>query len=263
MSFFTEDDIFEYILNHIHIYQYDKLKQVSKKFNSLFNINRKEFSDFINVINSSGCDMSFLMKFIEERIIHKYRLCNIEDIKYTSLYHYMHCDHTHILSKSYKRCFNQAIITKNMVYIESLIGLIYCSEYSKRRHKAVIAIFDNMSKRIVSKPIDNETSRLFILSLIFFCCHILNVIKTDLRKSVRYKNYNTHICLYVSILAKALHIYSDSNNCKAIRFIWFSANENLDNYKDTLTTKDKYAKIFPPYYLKYVIDMIDKLYIKV
>jgi hypothetical protein len=260
MSFFAEDDIFEYILNHIHIYQYDKLKQVSTKFNRQFNINRKEFSDVVNAINSIGCDMRFLMKFMEERIIHKYRLCNIEAIKYTSLYHYMHCDHTHKLSKSYKRCFNQAIITKNMIYMESLIGLIYCSEYSKRRHKVVIAIFDNMSKHIVSKPINNETSKNFIFNLIIVCCDILNVIKTDLRKSIRYKKYNINICLYVSILAKALHIYLDSNNCKGI---WLSANENLDNYKDTLTTKDNYAKIFPPYYLKYVIDMIDKLYITV
>jgi len=260
MSFFAEDDIFEYILNHIHIYQYDKLKQVSTKFNRKFNINRKEFSDVVNAINSIGCDMRFLMKFMEERIIHKYRLCNIEAIKYTSLYYYMHCDHTHKLSKSYKRCFNQAIITKNMIYMESLIGLIYSSEYSKRRHKVVIAIFDNMYKHILSNPINNEIFKKFIYKLIIVCCEIMKIIKNDLRKSIRYTTYNVNICLYVSILAKATHIYSDSDDCKAV---WFSSNENLDNYKDVLTTNDKYAKIFPPYYLKYVINMIDKLYIKV
>jgi hypothetical protein len=144
--------------------------------------------------------------------------------------------------------------------MESLIGLIYSSEYSKRRHKVMIAIFDNMYKHILSKPINNEISKKFIYKLIIVCCEIMKIIKNDLRKSIRYTNYNVNICLYVSILAKATHIYSDSDDCKAV---WFSSNENLDNYKDTLTTKDKYAKIFPPYYLKYVIDMIDKVYITV
>ena len=56
-------DIFEYIISHIYIKDYDKLKKVSVNFKSIFNINYKNYRELICI---KGCNIKTIMSIIEK-----------------------------------------------------------------------------------------------------------------------------------------------------------------------------------------------------
>jgi hypothetical protein len=261
MSLICNDDIFDYITNHIHIEDYNKLKSVSIRFKSVFNINNKNYSELIPI---KGCCNKTIMNIIEKRIFNKYYLTK-SNINKSLLHHYWYRTKQCYMSN----IFNNLIASNCCVYIECLIALLYNSEYTK--HRNIIEIFNNILNNIVLYPINNKEKQTNILRLIKACFIILDFQKMRERrgdkKTARYSVYNINICVYISILVKAIHTSINTYttlNQSGINRVFIIANEKLEYYKNTINDNPKYKKIFPIYYLKYIKEeIIDKSYIDV
>jgi len=71
MNIIYYDDIFEYIISHIYISDYDNLKKVSVNFRRIFDINSKDYKDLICI---QGCDIKTIMNIVKKRAFNKYNL---------------------------------------------------------------------------------------------------------------------------------------------------------------------------------------------
>ena len=248
-----DDDVLEYITSHICFYDYDKLKRVSVKFNTIFNLKYKKYAEIMNI---KGCDIMNIMNVIETRVFNKYHPNKLKSINKPLLYHCWYKNQYPIISKYFIR-----IIKLNCgECVEYLIALLYNSEYSN--HRNIVKIFDNISKNIALCPLNNV-----INAVIMVCCKILEICSNMSYKftsTYKYRVYNTNICIYISVLIKALHNSIISNNRLNIEChkAYFSiANLKLDEYKYSIQTDKKFSKIFPKYYLKRILDIIEDSYI--
>jgi len=138
--------------------------------------------------------------------------------------------------------------------------LLYNSQYMK--HRNVIEIFRKIAKHIALYPIDNVSLQNNIFDVITLCCKILDLQskRQGIYKSTyKYVVYNTNIFIYISILLKALHNSSITYNELPSRFntLLFS----LDEFKNIIMTDPRYPKIFPKYYLKAILEIIEDSYI--
>jgi hypothetical protein len=250
---FTHDDIFEYITNHVSFYDYYKLKGVSLKFNRIFNIKSKKYAEIMNI---KDCNIMNIMNVIETRVFNKYHPNKFKSINKTLLYHCWYKNQYPTISKYFTR-----IITLNCgECVEYLIALLYNSEYSN--HRNIVKIFDNIDKNIAICPLNNV-----INAVIMVCCKILEIRNNTsykFKSTYKYRVYNTNICIYISMLIKALHNSIISNNILNIERYnsYFSiANMKLNQYKYTIQTDKIFIKIFPKYYLKRILDIIEDSYI--
>ena len=261
MNMIYNIDIFEYITSHINISDYDKLKKVSVNFKSIFDINSKDYKDLICI---KGCDIKTIMSIIEKRAVNKYPLSKSRIINKSLLHYYwFYSDYDY---DSITKYFDKVIMSDCGIYIEYLIALLYNCEYSK--HKNIIDIFDNVSKNLALFPINTVEMQVNIFRLIKSCCLILNLQNKRERTSIytnRYTNryiiYNTNIGIYITILVKA--IQTDINTRGTLirpgfKKLFLVANEKKEYYKNCINDNPRFSKIFPKYYLKYIIDIIEK-----
>ena len=248
------DDIFEYVANHmsnVHIIEYNKLKAVSVKFNMLFTENYKKYAkpEDINKYYNNRISV------IKSDILDKYGFNKCKDIDNT-----LDCDWYHNRYHSISHHINSIIMNKCGICIEYLIALLYNSQYMK--HRNVIEIFRKIAKHIAIYPIDNVSLQNNIFDVITLCCKILDLQskRQGIYKSTyKYVVYNTNIFIYISILLKALHNSSITYNELPSRFntLLFS----LDEFKNIIMTNPRYPKIFPKYYLKAILEIIEDSYI--
>ena len=261
MNIIYNIDIFEYITRHIYITDYDKLKNVSVNFKSIFDINAKDYKDLICI---KGCNSKTIMSIIEKRGLIKYPLTKSCVINKSLLHYYwFYSDYDY---DSITKYFDKVISSNCGIYIEYLMALLYNCEYSK--HKNVIDIFDNVYNNLVSFPINTVEMQVNIIRLIKSCCLILNLqnkrertfIYTN-RYTKRYIIYNTNIGIYITILVKA--IQTNINTCETLirpgfKKLFLVANDKKEYYKNNINDNPRFSKIFPKYYLKYIIDIIEK-----
>ena len=253
MNIICNIDIFEYITSHINIIDYDKLKKVSVNFKSIFDINSKDYKDLIYI---KGCDIKTIMSIIEKRAVTKYPLSKSRIINKSLLHYYWF--YSNYDYDSITKYFDKVIMSDCGIYIEYLMALLYNCEYSK--HKNIIDIFDNVSKNLVLFPIITTKMKINIIRLIKSCCIILNLQNKRENRSKytnRYIIYNTNICIYITILIKAIqiNIYSyETIIGPSLENLFLVANEKQEYYKNNINDNPRFSKIFPKYYLKYIIE---------
>ena len=247
-------DIFEYITNHICFYDYDKLKMVSVKFNDIFNLNSKNYYEMMRI---KGCN---IINVIESRVMNKYRPgipSKRKIIDKSLLYDYWYYNQYPAISK----CFTRMVELKCGICVEHLIGLLYNSEYMN--HRNVVNIFESVSKHIGQYPLNA-----IIGDFIKVCCKILYIrcnYDYKFKSSHKHIVYKTNIIIYVYVLVKAFHISTIANNdldYSKFNRLFSIANNKLDEYKYCLKTDPIFPKIFPKYYLKCIINLIDDSYIQ-
>lgn len=246
-------DIFEYIISHIYINDYDKLKKVSVIFKSIFNINSKNYRELICI---KGCNIKTIMSIIEKRALNKYPLSKSCVINKSLLHYYwFYSDYDY---DSITRYYDKVIMDDCGIYIEYLMALLYNCEYSK--HKNIIDIFDNVSKNLVLFPIITTKMKINIIRLIKSCCIILNLQNKRENRSKytnRYIIYNTNICIYITLLIKAIQIniyVYETIIGPSLENLFLVANEKQEYYKNNINDNPRFSKIFPKYYLKYIIE---------
>ena len=99
-------DIFEYITNHICFYDYDKLKMVSVKFNYIFNLNSKNYSEMMRI---KGCN---IINVIELRVMNKYHTgihSKRKIIDKSLLYDYWYYNQYPAISKCFTKIFSLSV----------------------------------------------------------------------------------------------------------------------------------------------------------
>lgn len=274
-TFFASDDILEYISSRVRFYDYHKLKEVSQKFNRIFNINSKKYSIkyyesmIIEVLPQDILDnietrILNKYKFNECRLISRFLLRDLKMYKYRSPppgeeYCYVSIH------------YNLIITLKCGKFVEYLIELLYNSEYN--RHRNIVGLFDKISNNITSNSIKNYSTQDGICEVIKVCYKIRTIIqKYDYKfsKSYKYKIYNMNINTYIIMLNKALYnsksINSELNreNIKSL-----VKPDSVYNYKNHILTILNEKAVnntgdvlkIPNYYIKCILNIVENSYI--
>jgi hypothetical protein len=274
-TFFASDDILEYISSRVRFYDYHKLKEVSQKFNRIFNINSKKYS--IKYYESMIIEVlpQDILDNIETRILNKYQfnecrlisrflLRDLEMYKYRSPppgeeYCYVSIH------------YNLIITLKCGKFVEYLIELLYNSEYN--RHRNIVGLFDKISNNITSNSIKNYSTQDGISEVIKLCYKIRTILSRfnyKFSKSYKYKIYNMNINTYIIMLNKALYnsksINSELNreNIKSL-----VKPDSVYNYKNHILTILKEKAVnntgdvlkIPKYYIKCILNIVENSYI--
>jgi hypothetical protein len=130
-------------------------------------------------------------------------------------------------------------------------------------HRNVVNIFESVSKHIGQYPLNT-----IIGDFIKVCCKILHIRGNyDYKFKSTYKHivYKTNVIIYVSVLVKSFHTSTIANNdldYSKFNRLFSIANNKLDEYKYCLKTDPIFPKIFPKYYLKCILNLIDDCYIE-
>jgi len=267
------DDIFEYITTHISIYDYDKLRKVSVKFNRVFNLN---FKDSSQIIQSIGNDK--IIKFIEGKVINNYKSSIIKSkvANRYLLFEYWHEECWVSLSyeleyakvtEHFMRIINLnngIYIKSGMMYIEYLIALLHNSE--SMDYKNIVNILECVYNHAEICPLKGVTD------IKRACTHMYNIrIKYGNRINCRFKKsyknmlYKINLNAYVVIIAKSYYTYKTVNyKSKPPKFneLWLvEINNIIDTYKDILKTNTQISNVFPKYYIKFVLKILDDCYV--
>lgn len=252
----TNNDIFEYITNHIHIDSYDKLRCVSVGFNTVFNLKLKKYAEIINI---KGCNKRMILSFIEFDAIRKYKSKKYKIIDKSRLYKYWYYDKYHLISKLY----NRIIELNHGKFIEYLIALLYNSEYTNYRN--LINIFDNID-RYVSKIHASNVDNVDILWCIICICSVITSINSNLKNydnrdkyklSYKYGMYKLNIGVYHSIILTRLHKFTIANSENERPFHRFNTekrNKKLGEYIEIIQSD----KRCPKYYSKRILELLNK-----
>jgi hypothetical protein len=274
-TFFASDDILEYISSRVSFYDYHKLKEVSQKFNRIFNINSKKYS--IKYYESMIIEVlpQDILDNIETRILNKYqfnecRLISRFLLRDLEMYKYRspppgeeYCN----VSIHY----NLIITLKCGKFVEYLIELLYNSEYN--RHRNIVELFNKISNNITTNSIKNYSTQDGIYEVIKVCYKIRTILSRfnyKFSKSYKYKIYNMNINTYIIMLNKTLYnsksINSELNreNIKSL-----VKPDSVYNYKNHILTilKEKAenntgdVRKIPKYYIKCILNIVENSYI--
>jgi len=260
MNIFSSNDIFDYIIDNIHmlnfhVLDYKKLKNVSVSFNKKFNpqllfIETKKYNELMSI---GGITYKHILNIIEKNILDKYDL-NKKKFILDRIIHNSKL-HLHLLIINSKLC----------IYIEYFIEILYICSYKK--HRNAMTILDNISqKNSIFKYSDIND----ILNIVAIYLDLFNYIKR-MAPSNRLKNwsvYSVNISIVVFILIKGIYniIKNSSNNDSPNNFklnkLFILQNQKLNEYKeDFVNENSSLHKTYPKYYLKYVMNLFNELYI--
>jgi len=259
MNVFSNNDIFDYIIDnihslHFHVLDYKKLRKVSVNFSKKFNIRQLfiETKKYDELMRIDGFTYKHILDIIEKDILCRYNLKKKKSIILNILQHSKVNLHIRIIN------------SKSCIYIEYFLELLYNSSYKK--HRNVIKILNNIKNDFIHECsiIDN------ILNIIGICLDMFNYIKY-MNGNLQYK---LNISMVVFIILKVANTffksryidYTSNKSYITLSKLFILQNQKLKEYKEDLTDEDlrinkKLKKTFPKYYLKYVVNLIDDLYI--
>jgi hypothetical protein len=258
MDLFLHNDIFEYLIFHINIRDYDKLKKVSKKFNSEFNlkylIDEKIYNKLICI---RGCTQYNILNIIERYILDKYNLKKNKNILKS------------ILRYGDLNLINLSIRSRFPIVVEYLVEIIYNTSYKK--HKEVLKILNNVycNSNADIILIDNKDYG-DLSTFIKICFNIFRYFDTFCNtSSILYKlNVSIYVFILVKRMSNSLNFdcENDSEKNKMNKYstdnLFKLHNHKLDEYIEYINNPN-YNKAFPKYYSKYIINFINNLYISI
>jgi len=241
-SFISNDDIFEYLIPFIDIKEYDKLKKVSRKFNNIFNLSYLIYNKIYHkLICIRGCTQANILNIMERFILTKYNFKKSKHIV------------NDILKSSNTTFVNSIIHSKFSTIIENLMDLIY--NISHKKYKNLLKILNSIYANGYTGCSNNFS---IICKALKVCFNIIN--NFDQYHVNRSKLYRLNISMFIYITIKALDIEAVSKAIEeqSLNIIFKMQNNKLDEYKEMVNRENK---IFPKYYKRSILELIDKLYI--
>jgi len=254
MTLFLYNDIFEYLMLHIDISEYDKLKNVSKEFNKLFNLRYLIHNKIYNkLIYIQGCTPHKILNIMEKFILDKYKLRKKNSIVRS------------ILEYGDLMLIDITIRSEFPIVIEYLIELIYNT--SCKKHRNILKILNNIYCNIDTDIIlNNDKDYNDISTYIKVCFNICKYFdKYCYKTSLLYRlNISIYVFMLIKRMSNSLDIESERNlKSKCITDNLFKLqNLKLDEYTEFINDH-KICKYFPKYYSKFIINIINNLYISI
>ena len=254
MTLFLHNDIFEYLLLHIDICQYDKLKNVSNEFNKVFNLRYLIHNKIYNkLIYIRGCTQYKILNIMEKIILDKYKLKKNKSIVRS------------ILKYGDLTLIDVTIRSGFPIVIEYLIELIYNT--SCKKHRDVLKVLNNIySNSNTDIILNNNKDYSDISTFIKVCFNIFRDFdKYCNNTSILYKlNISVYVFMLVKIMSNSLDIDSERNvkNKCTTDNLFKLQNQKLDEYIEFINNP-YYSKSFPKYYSKSIINIINNLYISI
>ncbi len=255
-SLFENDDIFECVIPNIDINEYDKLKKVSKIFNNIFNlsylINNKIYHKLMCI---NGCTQNDIMNIMEKYILSKYNFKKNKSI----LYDIKYCNATLI---------NSVMHSTYSTVIENIIDLIYNTSHKKYRNilKTLNSIYSHCDIIVY-----NNNDFVIIANSLKLCFNLFdNFDEYSLNTAVIYRlNISMYIFIMIKLLCNSINTYiadavatvaAVDGKKDSLKLLFRMQNSKLDEYKE-LIYNTQYTKVFPKYYKRSILELIDKLYI--
>lgn len=240
-------DLFEYLILHIDINEYNKLKKVCRIFNNVFDLGYLIDNSLYNkLIHIKGCTEKNILNIIERTILSEYNFRKNKNII------------KKLLKYSNSTILNVCICSHFNIVIQYLIEIIYNTSYKK--YKNLINIFDKINYCINTNIILTDDKDYYEIStFIKFCFNIINIYDNySNNTSIIYK---LNIGIYIFMLIKKINnsLEFDENKSKLNEIIILQ-NQKINEYKDLLSYQ-YYYKLIPNYYSNYIINLLNNLYI--
>jgi hypothetical protein len=253
VNFFENNDIFEYTIPYIDINEYDKLKKVSSRFNNIFNlsylINNKIYHKLMCI---NGCTQNNIMNIMEKNILSKYNFKKNKSI----LYDIKYCNATLI---------NSVVHSTYSTIIENIIDLIYNTSHKNYRNllKILKSVYGDSYITVY-----NNNDCVIITNSLKLCFNLFdNFDKYSLNTAVLYRlNISMYIFIMIKLLCNSINthiadaITAIEGKKDSLKLLFMMQNSKLDEYKE-LIYNTQYTKVFPKYYKRSILELIDKLYI--
>jgi hypothetical protein len=240
------DDIIYYLKGHIYINDYDKMKNVSVKYRDLFDLNPILYNKYYDILLTiRGVSIEHIFDIIDLNIRNKYKLKRNKTIKKKLL--------------KYSSLLEICINNKHIFVIEYLIDIIYNTSKKK---------FDNIISTINHLYNNDE---LYYGDITKFCSS-LTIIIQYFKNDIIYNNQNLELLFQLNIAILLLIIVKKFSFCneiienhnKCCIDLFKTQNMKITEYLDIIQ-QGMYGdeKYFKKYYINYIINILQQLYIDV
>ena len=244
-----DDDILDYLKNHLDIKEYGKMTRVSVKHRKIFNLYPLLYSkSYDRLLYIKGTSVEMIIKIIDGNIRKKYgykknkRFIN-RLMKYEGL-------------------IRIAIYNNSYFIIEYLLDILYNT--SKRKCENI--------KNTMSHLYDNEN--LYYKNLDMFCSTLTIITKYFTYDTDYYYNgclellYKLNISILLFIIVKKFsissHIAANASQSSVIN-LFAMQNKKVGEYLENMTDETLYSnkKYFRTYYINFVVYLMNTLYIDI
>jgi hypothetical protein len=244
-----DDDILDYLKNHLDIKEYGKMTRVSVKHHNIFNLYPLLYSKSYDILlYIKGTSVEMILKIIDGNIRKKYgykknkRFIN-RLMKYEGL-------------------IRIAIYNNSYFIIEYLLDILYNT--SKRKCENI--------KNTMSHLYDNEN--LYYKNLDMFCSTLTIITKYFTYDTDYYYNgclellYKLNISILLFIIVKKFsissHIAANASQSSVIN-LFAMQNKKVGEYLENMTDETLYSnkKYFRTYYINFVVYLMNTLYIDI
>jgi hypothetical protein len=244
-----DDDILDYLKNHLDIKDYGKMTRVSVKHRKLFDLYQLLYSKcYDKLLYIKGTSVEMILNIIDGNIREKY------GFKKNKWF-------INRLMK-YERLIEIAINNNSYFILEYLLDILYNT--SKRKCENI--------KNTMSNLYDNEN--LYYRNLDMFCSTLTIITKYFTNDTDYYYNgclelfYKLNISILLFIIVKKFssssHITANASQSSVIN-LFAMQNKKVSEYLENINDERLYSnkKYFKKYYINYIIYLMNTLYIDI
>jgi hypothetical protein len=244
-----DDDILDYLKNHLDIKDYGKMTRVSVKHRKLFDLYQLIYSKcYDKLLYIKGTSVEMILNIIDGNIREKYGFKKNKRF-------------INRLMK-YERLIEIAINNNSYFILEYLLDILYNT--SKRKCENI--------KNTMSNLYDNEN--LYYRNLDMFCSTLTIITKYFTNDTDYYYNgclelfYKLNISILLFIIVKKFsissHITANASQSSVIN-LFAMQNKKVSEYLENINDERLYSnkKYFKKYYINYIIYLMNTLYIDI
>jgi hypothetical protein len=244
-----DDDILDYLKNHLDIKDYGKMTRVSVKHRKLFDLYQLLYSKcYDKLLYIKGTSVEMILNIIDGNIREKYGFKKNKRF-------------INRLMK-YERLIEIAINNNSYFIVEYLLDILYNT--SKRKCENI--------KNTMGNLYDNEN--LYYRNLDMFCSTLTIITKYFTNDTDYYYNgclelfYKLNISILLFIIVKKFsissHITANASQSSVIN-LFAMQNKKVSEYLENINDERLYSnkKYFKKYYINYIIYLMNTLYIDI
>jgi len=243
------DDILDYLKNHIDFWEYEKMKKVSIKYRKLFDLSPLLYSkSYDKLLYIKGITVEIILKIIDGNIRNKYRFKKNKQIIKKLM--------------KYEGLIEIAIYNNCSFVIEYLMDIIYNT--SKRK-------CENIKNTMIDLY---EKENLYYRNLDMFCSTLTIITKYFKNDTDYYYNenlellYKLNIGLLLFIIVKKFSLYSyiiANTSQSSIINLFSMHNKKINEYLANICEEELYGdeKYFKKYYINTIVYLMKTLYIDI
>lgn len=244
-----DDDILDYLKNHLDIKEYGKMTRVSVKHRKIYDLSPLLYSkSYDMLLYIKGTSVEMILKIIDGNIRKKYGYKKNKRF-------------INRLMK-YERLIGIAIYNNSYFIIEYLLDILYNT--SKKKCENI--------KNTMSHLYDNEN--LYYKNLDMFCSTLTIITKYFTYDTDYYNNgclellYKLNISILLFIIVKKFsissHIAANASQTSVIN-LFAMQNKKVSEYLENMTGETLYSnkKYFKTYYINFIVYLMNTLYIDI